>query len=100
MTTTIGWIAPEFAREDAARVRKDRDGYVMKVAKVRPKKRVHLAELEATDVTTADEAATPKTKALLRYLGAVAHTEKILYGHQNDMHRKVGKKTEDRFRHI
>ncbi len=102
MATNIGWIEPVFAEEDVAeaRVRPDRDGYVRKVANVRSKKRVCLAELEAPDVTAADEAATPKTKALLRYLGAIAHTHRILYGHQNDMHRKVGKKTEDRFRHI
>ena len=94
MATNIGWIEPVFAEEDVAeaRVRPDRDGYVRKVANVRSKKRVCLAELEAPDVTAADEAATPKTKALLRYLGAIAHTHRILYGHQNDMHRKVGKK--------
>lgn len=92
METTYGWIAPIAApTAEAAKVKADKDGYVPKVDAVQPQEKVDLAKLAVPDVSAADPKATPKTQALLKYLGAVAGSDQILYGHQNDMHRKVGK---------
>ncbi|MCI6284885.1 glycosyl hydrolase [Selenomonas sp.] len=92
METTYGWIASIAApTAEAAKVKADKDGYVPKVEAVQPQEKVDLAKLAVPDVSAADPKATPKTQALLKYLGAVAGSDQILYGHQNDMHRKVGK---------
>ncbi|MDY5716334.1 MAG: glycosyl hydrolase [Selenomonas sp.] len=71
----------------------DKDGYVPKIATVQPQTKIDLNSLTIPqDVTAADAQATPKTVALLKYLHGIAGSGNILYGHQNDMHRKVGKK--------
>ena len=76
----------------AAKVKPDKDGYVAKVTPVEPQTPLDITKLSIPQsVRTADAQATPKTVALLKYLSAVQDSGSILYGHQNDMHRKVGK---------
>jgi len=76
----------------AAKVKPDKDGYVAKVTPVEPQTPLAAAKLAIPqNVRTADPQATPRTVALLKYLTAVQTSGSILYGHQNDMHRKVGK---------
>lgn len=80
------------AAEAAERVKPDSDGYVKKVKNVTEQPRLELAQLQIPSaVRLADSAATPEAQALLRYLHGVSQSGHILYGHQNDMHRKVGK---------
>lgn len=76
----------------AAKVKPDKDGYVAKVTPIEPQTPLDITKLSIPQsVRTADAQATPKTVALLKYLSAVQDSGSILYGHQNDMHRKVGK---------
>lgn len=75
----------------AAAAKPDKDGYVARTEAVQPQKPVDLSQLKAVDVETADPQATPRTKALARYLRGIADSGMILYGHQNDMSRKVAK---------
>lgn len=86
-------IAVYQCAEAASKVKADKDGYVPKIATVQPQTKIDLNSLTIPqDVTAADAQATPKTVALLKYLHGIAGSGNILYGHQNDMHRKVGKK--------
>ena len=76
----------------AAAQQTNKDGYVAKTTPVQPQTKVDLAKLTIPQsVSTADPQAMPKTVALYKYLKGMAGSGQILYGHQNDMHRKVGK---------
>lgn len=81
------------ATAQAAKQKADPHGYVEKTAVVQQKEKVDASKLHPlTEVLPADMEATPRTKALLQYLSGIQGSGKILYGHQNDMHRKVGKR--------
>lgn len=69
------------------------DGYVD--VKVKPKKQpvVSLSQLQLpSQVALVDAKATPSAAGLLAYLQGVSDSGKVLYGHQNELHKKVGTK--------
>jgi mannan endo-1,4-beta-mannosidase len=87
---TMPFLAPSVA--EAAKVKADAQGYVPKLVTAQPQEKLDVTQMTiSADAVPVDREATPRTKALLRYLHGVSGTGKILYGHQNDMHRKVGK---------
>ncbi len=68
------------------------DGYVAVKAKVKPQQPVDLAKLNLDQtVPLVDPQATPHTAAAFAYLKALAHTDQLIYAHQNEMNRKVAK---------
>lgn len=69
------------------------DGYVD--VKVKPKKQplVSLSQLQLPkQVSLVDDKAAASTAALLAYLQGISDSNKVLYGHQNELHKKVAVK--------
>ena len=68
------------------------DGYV--AAKVAAKKqdKVQLGQLALPGrAALTDAKATPETAKLFAYFKGIAQSDKVLYGHQNELHKKVAK---------
>ena len=67
------------------------DGYTDKTAAPVRKQKQELASLPVpAQVSLTDAQATAKTAQLYAYLKASAASGQVLYGHQNEMHKKVG----------
>lgn len=69
------------------------DGYID--VKVKPKKQpvISLNQLQLpSQVSLVDAKASSTTASLLAYLHGVADSNKVLYGHQNELHKKVAVK--------
>ena len=52
-----------------------------------------ITQSTLSEVKLADESATANTAKLYAYLEAVGKTDSVLFGHQNDIHHKVGSKS-------
>ena len=66
------------------------DGYVDVNTSAIYKQPLKLSELQLPgSVALADGNATAKTARLFAYLQAVANSDKVMYGHQNELHKKV-----------
>ncbi|WP_196594199.1 glycosyl hydrolase [Pectinatus sottacetonis] len=75
---------------------KIKDGYVNKTAIVRPQSKVEFAQLDIpAKVNLADGRADKRAAQLYAYLKGIATSDKVLYGHQNDMHKKAGRGPSD-----
>jgi mannan endo-1,4-beta-mannosidase len=69
------------------------DGYVNRMVAPQSKRPVDITKLAIpTEVKLADPQALPQTADLLAYLSGIASSDYVIYGHQNDLHRKVGTK--------
>lgn len=68
------------------------DGYVERSVRPISSAEKYAAALNLpASVRLSDSKATPETANLYAYLRAVADAPQVLYGHQNDLHRKVAK---------
>lgn len=68
------------------------DGYVNVKQRVKAQQPVDAAKLSiAATAPVVDKDATPKTAATYAFLKAIAATPDVIYGHQNEMNRKVAK---------
>lgn len=68
------------------------DGYVNVKQRVKAQQPVDVAKLSiAATALVVDKDATPKTAATYAFLKAIAATPDVIYGHQNEMNRKVAK---------
>ena len=68
------------------------DGYVDVRTAVKKQDRVQLSNLQiASGAGLVDAQATPEAAQLFAYLKGIAKSDKVLYGHQNELHKKVGK---------
>ena len=68
------------------------DGYVNVKQRVKAQQPVDVAKLSiAATAPVVDKDATPKTAATYAFLKAIAATPDVIYGHQNEMNRKVAK---------
>ena len=69
------------------------DGYVDVKAKAKKQPQLALNQLQLpAQVALVDTQASPSTAGLFAYLQGVADSNKVLYGHQNELHKKVGVK--------
>ena len=68
------------------------DGYVDKKVSVKPQKQTDLSKLDIpATVSLVDGKASVKTAQMYAYMKGIADSDLLLYGHQNEMHRKVSK---------
>lgn len=68
------------------------DGYVDVRTAVKKQGRVQLNQLQLpAEAGLVDAQATPEVAQLFAYLQGIAKSDKVLYGHQNELHKKVGK---------
>ncbi|WP_196590389.1 glycosyl hydrolase [Pectinatus frisingensis] len=68
-----------------------KDGYVQKTARVIKKDKVELSDLALpAQINLADGKASESAAQLAAYLKSITGSGKVLYGHQNDMHKKAG----------
>ncbi len=68
------------------------DGYVDVRTAVKKQGRVQLNQLQLpAEAGLVDAQATPEAAQLFAYLQGIADSDKVLYGHQNELHKKVGK---------
>ena len=68
------------------------DGYVNVKTKVKAQAPVDLAKLDVPAVAPlVDENATPQAARAYAYLKGIASSDMVLYGHQNEMNRKVSR---------
>ena len=68
------------------------DGYVDVKTAVQPQQTVELAKLAVPQtVSLVDKDATPETARVYAYMKGIAASDQVLYGHQNEMNRKVSK---------
>ena len=68
------------------------DGYVDVKTAVQPQQTVELAKLAVPQtVSLVDNDATPETARVYAYMKGIAASDQVLYGHQNEMNRKVSK---------
>ena len=69
------------------------DGYVDVKTKVKKQSKVVLDKLQLpAQASLVDPLATPATAGLFAYLNGIADSDMVLYGHQNELHKKVGVK--------
>lgn len=69
------------------------DGYVDVKVKAKKQPLIQLSQLQLpAGAALVDAEATPATAGLFAYLQGIANSNKILYGHQNELHKKVGTK--------
>jgi len=72
-------------------VKKD-DGYVQKTVSTVKQEKINFADLNLpATVQLTDPEATDYTAKVYAYLQAMAASDKKLYGHQNDLHKKTGR---------
>lgn len=90
--TTIGNTIPAEQLESSENLEASACAYVEKSVKPLGKAKILPEEGTAAEPQNlADAKATEKTKKVYSLLKSVADSKKILYGHQNDLHRKVSK---------
>lgn len=66
------------------------DGYVGKTAKVSRQQQVPLSELQIpAQVKLVDGKASERTAQVYAYMQGIADSKYLLYGHQNELHKKV-----------
>ena len=66
------------------------DGYVNKTEKVTKQQAAEPADLQTpTDVKLVDGRASERTAQMYAYLQGIADSPYVLYGHQNELHKKV-----------
>ena len=76
----------------AASWQKVPDGYVDIRTKVKKQTPLALKDLRIPQtVPLADKDATPRTAAVYGYMKAIADSDRVLYGHQNEMNKKASK---------
>ena len=69
------------------------DGYVDVKVKAKSQPQLALNQLQLpAQVALVDAQASPSTAGLFAYLQGVADSNKVLYGHQDELHKKVGVK--------
>ena len=68
------------------------DGYVDAKVAAKKQDKVQLGQLALPGrAALTDAKATPETAKLFAYLKGIAQSDKVLYGHQNELHKKVAK---------
>lgn len=68
------------------------DGYVDAKVAAKKQDKVQLGQLALPGrASLTDAKATPETAKLFAYLKGIAQSDKVLYGHQNELHKKVAK---------
>lgn len=68
------------------------DGYVDIKRSAKKQDKVQLGQLAVpAEAALTDANATPETAKLFAYLKGITQSDKVLYGHQNELHKKVAK---------